>query len=131
VVQGAIPLPGSTASIRSALDRGDRFWTGHAVAPLASPWAVGEIVAAIRLCARMPERLDLDTLPPARLCVLPGAAGPRVIDPAPAEFAVGAVIRGGETLAAAAARAGPSLDPAEALAALRADGAVSGPADDP
>jgi hypothetical protein len=101
------------------------------VALLASPWAVGEIVAAIRLCAGMPERLDLDTLPPARLCVLPGAAGPRVIDLSPAEFAFRAAIRGGETLAAAAARAGPSLDPGEALAALLADGAVSGPADDP
>jgi hypothetical protein len=131
VVQGAIPLPGSTASIPAALDRGDRFSTGHAVAPLASPWAVGEIVAAIRLCAGMPESLELDTLLLARLCVLPGAAGPRAIDPSPAEFAVGAVIRGGETLAAAAARAGPSLDRAEALAALRAGGAVSGPADDP
>lgn len=107
-----------------------RLRWNDAAALLASPWAVGEIVAAMRLSADMAQGIDLDTLPPARLCVLPGAAGPRVIDLAPSEFAFRRAIRNGETLAAASARAAPSGDPEQALAALLADGAATLPTDE-
>lgn len=127
------PRPVDPATLPGDADAraGVRLRWNHAVGLLASPWAVGEIVAAMRLSAGEVADIDLDALPPARLCVLPGAAGPRVIDLPPSEFAFREAIRDGETLAAAFARAAAPFDPEGALASLLAEGAVTALADEP